>query len=501
MNYAGIAFQISAVCSGCGRSVPLNGAYTEFDCPKCESKIETPPDFWRDLLIDPVNEALNLKEKRFFVVKVSYMKYGLSVKLKYGRMNPRCTSPCRREFTDSEIHSAIIKESHVLDCHECGRAEDSRLPPEWFKKVDKKFSLLIGESKGASMEVRRWYVVVEMGNAVGVVPRRALKLCDITPTMKGNLVLAWHEEDGEGVGRNPRLALADGNGLLRWVQSRLDFSENAYLMTSPENGRIYLTDTQEGFILGFDPANGSMVQTMNSPPGRDPGSLNVRDTRRIFMDKKGFFYVFGYWDGMSGKNLKRFDNEGKPVPVWPGQASSEWAKQPVHFHWHAPADYPVHLPDNILCSMGWDGFFYIVDRSGQRIARYTEDGKLADILPCPNDIITRVRSFGVDKNGLIFMLFKHAEPIGGDLWPHVAKLNPKTEVLELLLGPHAEGPIEQKIIGRRATRMKLTPDGVLVLAGGMSSLRTIGPDGTVLWRSHRTIENDAKLAEKIRNEQ
>lgn len=500
MNYAGIALQISAVCPGCGGSLPLNGAYNEFQCAKCGTKIQTPVEFWKELLVDPFNEALNLKEKKFFVVKVSFFQYGLSVKLKYGRMSPRCTSPCRRDFSQSKISEAIESKTHLLDCEECGRPEDARLPPPWFKEIDEKIVLLIGESQGPSAEVRRWYVIEDMENAVGVIPRHVMKMCDITPTLGGNLVLAWHEEGGDGAGRSPRLALADGKGLLRWVQRRLDFSENVYLHTSPKDGRIFLTDAKEGFILGVDPANGSIVKTMKSPPDRDSSSLNVRDTRRIFLDKEGTFLVFGHWDGYKGKILKRFDEEGRPIPVWPENDVTGPSDVPMSFHWKAPTDCPERLPESVLCGIGWDDFFYILDRRGQKIARYEPNGRLFDIIPCPNEMISRVRAFAVDEQGTIFLMFNHNTPILDEHWPHLARIDPGKEHLQLWKGPHAEGDLASNFIGRHAARLKITPSGVIVIAGGMSSLRTIGRDGTPLWKSNRTMQKDSELINKIRKE-
>jgi hypothetical protein len=488
-----VALEVSTVCPGCGKSVAVNGAVEKLQCAHCSADIETPVNFWIELLREPVNEAINLREGTYYVIQMSLMEYGLSVKLRYGNRYPRCPQPCRTEFEPEALAKAFESSDPTLNCTACGRSSSVRAVPDWFSEVALPGALLVGESPFSSGKLKRWYIVVNLGDGVGVLPENVKKLCDIEPLDNGDLALAWHIDPAdERQARAPRLAVSNPQELLLWKQTRLDFSKKSRLYLSPPDNRLLLVDRREGFLLIFDPKDGQHLDSLSA--SADKTALDVTNVLGLVVDTDGTLLVYKKWDEGPIPVLRRFTPEGLPVPLWPGRRGYSKKKKPALFDWQAPADHPASLPEDCLFATGWDNFFYIVDGAGSRIAKYSERGELVQIMQTNTRVVHKLRAIGVDADSTLYMLFYHSAPLGGGRWPHLARVTAEGK-FDIWLGPHAiNGPTA---IGRHATRMKVARDGTLYVASNMSSLRRIGKDGITLWRSRRTIREDEEVAKKL----
>jgi hypothetical protein len=257
------------------------------------------------------------------------------------------------------------------------------------------------------------------------------------------------------------------------------------LFTSPPDGRIILIDPDEGFVLVFDQQNGELLDSITAAAGGV--ELDVTGARAFCVDQDGTYLVDKRWEPTELPRLRRFTPEGLPASLWPGM-SPYAAERDVHeMRWDAPSDHPEALPEGSLFTVGWDGFFYVSDRVGRRVAKYSERGELIQIMRNQNQVIESVRAIGADSSSNVYLLFRHTTPLAGSRWPHVARITPEGR-FELWLGPQA--PTNRAHIGAKASGMKVDAQGALTIAGGVRSLRTLGPDGRSVWRSPRTVRED-----------
>ena len=542
MSLTSVMYELASECPKCKQPLPLNGATESVHCGACQSVVETPVALWRTILGEATGEAAGMSEGTGQNSTMMLGGFGLTVKATYGRLTARCE--CKTEYPVDELATELESGDGRIFCGGCGKQASVRRAPAWFAEVHPAVVGLVRETHasdtagekpesvrfhcyhcGASMPlegkersvtcqycnndlmvpdeiwvrlhpmatVQRWFGLLDMGGAVGPVPEDVSDFCDLTVDPNGHMVIAYHADDDGDVGHPCRIGAADRNGMLRWIQDGVTFSDDAELMVSRHDARIVLIDEEEGFVRFLDSADGSPIRTVPSPGEDGKGTgLNVRDHRGVTIAWDGSFVVRRYWDDGQSGALRRFAVDGTRIPLWPGQKVE--VREPSDApEWKKLRDEPIRLPDSAKFGYGWDGAFYAVDEKLRHIARWSGDGKLQGVVDTGIDWCKEVKAFDVSRDGTMHVLLQHAEQIGDDHWTHVARF--ANGQVEHWLGPHVEG---SPLIGQHDDKLEVLPDGTTFLGGyGMSSLRIFGPDRTLLWKSNATRRHEQYLQEEL----
>jgi hypothetical protein len=472
---------------------------------------------------------------------------GLTLKLQYGRLAAQC-EPCKEPFPLEQIGGALPPVGSPAEgqvaCGKCGKRARVRRPPPWFVEATNPSAVaLVGETLaaftagepkksagpqklhcygcGGPLQVdgstrnihcqycsqaivipddvwlrlhpaetsERWWVLLDLGDAVGVVPDDCDHFCDITLSPSYELVVAYHAEEKGEAGHPCRVGAINSKGLYRWLQDGIEFSEDTILLVSPADGQIALVDEDNGFVRWLDPQSGKPLKTVQGPKEDvEDDVFCIHEHRGVQVDHDGSLLVVRHLSGV-GPCLRRFARDGTPMPLWSGGKSKTSGDRPS-FEKLPPR--PAILPES--CKgvwVGWDGFTYFVHDKLTHVAQVARDGTVRGVLPLGSPPIYDLEAFCVDRAGTMYALFEHSTPIGDSKWTHVARITPRAG-FEVWLGPHVPG---SPTIGKYDDKMECSPEGTLYLGHNFNSLRVIAPDGRMVWRSTPTIAYD-KSAEK-----
>ncbi|MGC9367229.1 MAG: hypothetical protein ACP5FK_09370 [bacterium] len=113
--------EMSVKCPYCDGAVNINGPYTEFICPNCQSVIDFNPQKWTDMFEDIREEVVEEIEPGHGT-KSTVMGV-FDARMFYGRMVPYCKQ-CKQDF---EIEQELIDQKFIK-CSNCGK-KTSLHPP------------------------------------------------------------------------------------------------------------------------------------------------------------------------------------------------------------------------------------------------------------------------------------------------------------------------------------------------------------------------------------
>lgn len=535
--------------------MPLNGATESVLCSKCQSPMPTSPEFWKDVIGDELLEIASFDEKEGRTSTKMMAKYG-TMQMTYGRLHPRCPK-CKADFDDDALVRAASKGK--IHCGQCGVATAVRAPPPWLAALFPSVALLAAETvatTSAAAEAPSAQPVmihcIQCGGKLAVDGKERLLRCqycngenylpdamwlrlhpaqtnepwflvfDAAKMQKtlgedgpngiedlaaligdpaGNLILAY-EADEEGIaGHGSRIASLDAQGGILWVQDGIEFDhDETSLVPNPQDGTFLLVDKRQHAARVVDPRTGQPLRTIGNPSARksDDDDDEPRAKSNLFdpylheglaIDYDGTILVLKEWD--DEKTLRRFFPDGSPAPLWPTKPFRLMSSRP---EWGSIPACPEMLPSGASLTVGWDGFTYFYDKS--HIAKATRDGRVLGVIPVQEAMIQTLHAFGVDRQGIAYLLFDHAQEIGGHAYPHVMRFLPDGRS-HLWLGPHAAPGTP--FLGRYTRTMCVMPDGTLLL-GRDAELRRIAPTGAVLWQNALATKEDerglADLAKK-----
>ena len=540
MGFAGICFEISTSCPKCKGALPLNGISESVLCDACRTPFPTPQATWESLLGDAIGEALasEIGSGRNATIFSS-----ANFSMTYGRQDPRCNPACKEPFSEQAIAEGA--RTGCIACTKCGKRTLVRSAPAWMRGLHPKLALLVGETTGAQTvsespgqvrfhcyhcggslpldgstrsvrcaycgnpvmvpddiwvrmnpvrTVDRWYAVldIDLSRAAGALPEDVSEFCDFEVEPGGNLVVAWIDDEPGSAGHPARIALVDGDGLLRWKQDGVEFTSDARLYVSPGAGTVWLADPRKAFAREIHPGTGQPTRTLASPPDDSAGVLSVRDFERLAIDWDGSFVVNRSWSNAECACLRRFGPDGRRVPLWPGQriktgesyGGVEWPKLPSQ---------PGRLPDSALFSFGWDGSFWVADHEGTHVAKYQRDGRLIGVLPLQPNVFARIDAIQAARDGTLLILFKNRQKIGDDEWMHVARVLPTGQV-QISFGAHVG---DASLVGKYDDRLKALPDGRFFVGSDFDSLRGYAPDGSLFFATPQTRRRTTRVLEDL----
>ncbi|MEO6420630.1 MAG: hypothetical protein ABIP39_14550 [Polyangiaceae bacterium] len=540
--------QVATKCPRCGQPLPLNGASESVLCGTCQSVLPTPPQLWRDLLASQLAEATGMKETEG---RDSTLMLGGSgtFTIKYGRLTPRCAK-CKTKFDDAALKGALP--SGRITCT-CGTQTSVRQAPPWLRELQPLASMVVGETLavtsaapqaankptaihciqcGAQMQIdgkerlfncrfcngqvylpddlwlrlnpattnEPWFVVIDMGDSLGLIsgdgPNGVDSLHSIAIEPHGNMILVYEGDAKGDAGHESRIASVDKRGLIKWVQDGIEFSEYTWAVTSPHDGNLLLIDRQKHTGRWINSFTGAPIRTIGNrhldgtdERTEDDGRVfDPFDAKSVMVDWDGSIVVRKRYAGNSDEALKRFAPDGSPIPLWPGRL----ARLGEYAAWDALPHCVQVPPDYTKLVTGWDGFTYIVGK--QAIAKVQRDGTVLGVVQFAPELVQEIQAFGVDRNGVAYALFEHAEDIGDSSYRDILRVEPNGRY-GVWLGPHA--PASPSHIDSSDRYMAVFPDGTLYIGHGESSLRIIGPDGRTIWRSVETISSDEYDIEQL----
>lgn len=482
---------------------------------------------------------------------------GLTFTLKYGRLSPRCEK-CKTKFDQAALHAAVP--SGRFACPQCGTPVAVRVAPAWLQELQPLATLIVGETLavahatsdsnsgkpiaihciqcGAQMQIDGkerlfncqycrgqiylpddlwlrihptvttdpWFVVFDLGDSVGVVSGDGANgietLYSIAVEPYGNMIVMYEADDKGDAGHCCRVASVNKRGLMKWVQDGIEFSDDAWIVSSPVDGNLLLVDPKKHTARWIHSQTGDPIRTIGNKladaaraergrdedEGDDGRVFDPYDAKSVMVDWDGTIVVRKRYRGNSDEALKRFAPDGSAIPLWPGRLASlgdyaSWEQLPARVQ--VPPDYTTVVT-------GWDGFTYIVGK--QAIAKLQRDGSLLGVVTLSREIVEEIQALGVDRSGVCYALFQHAQRIGDSRYHDILRIEP-TGNFTVWIGPHAAASPSQ--LGPSDGKMAVFPDGTLYVGDGADSLRIIAPNGQTIWRSVGTIESDENEARRL----
>lgn len=545
MPLASVMYAFSADCPKCRQPVPLNGASEAVLCGSCQTPMQTPPELWRTILGEATGVSLGMAEGDGQNTTMMLSNWAITVKGTYGRLGARCEPDCKTPHPSEALEELLAKGGGDLHCGACGKKASVRPAPSWFREMVHPTAVgLVAESMATGQLTRadpeavrfhcyhcggampldgsaralpctychtevmvpddiwvrlhpaatvdRWFALLDLGDTVGVVPEDCYEFCDLTVEANGNIVLAYHADDDGDAGHPCRVVLANRSGLLLWQQDGVEFSDYTTLFVAPGTGHIVLVDKEGGFVRFLDAANGDPIRTLAKPAEDSRMAADVYEHDGVAVDWDGSLVVRKYWPDTRERALRRFGPDGARLPLWPGLPTL--AKEGGgHPSFARLADRPVVLPDDALFGFGWDGAFYVLEEEGTSYARFGRDGVLQHKGDTAIQNVKEVRAFDVSSDGVLHVLFEHSVELGDSRYAHVARVHADGRS-GLWLGPHVEG---SPLLGPYDDRLEVMPDGTAYLGNALDSLRIVGPDGQVVWKSNATARHEEWLAEEL----
>lgn len=134
MYYAVLEWSIS--CPKCDAAIMLNGPLQKAHCNRCQSDINIPDEYWKDMLGDIYQEVK--KELKEGEGSNSSVFGTFKTTMMYARLHPYCLE-CK---TNMEIDGEIT-EPIKYKCKKCGSNIPISPPPEWFKEILPSTKLLV----------------------------------------------------------------------------------------------------------------------------------------------------------------------------------------------------------------------------------------------------------------------------------------------------------------------------------------------------------------------
>jgi DNA-directed RNA polymerase subunit RPC12/RpoP len=132
--------EMSIQCPRCEAHVPINGPFTDFQCPECFEKLELSPENWADLLEDVRNDIA--REMEPGEGTNSSIMGVFNASLLYARMVPYCRK-CKEDFKNPK------EGAERVECP-CGGSLPVTEPPPWFGKVFKGAKYIVGATRSTS---------------------------------------------------------------------------------------------------------------------------------------------------------------------------------------------------------------------------------------------------------------------------------------------------------------------------------------------------------------
>lgn len=449
MSLIGIHIEAIVECPKCSAGVPINGAAESVLCSQCQHTIEMPEERWTTIFGDLFGEAATYKVGEGSNATIMS---GLTYKVTYGRVEPRC-SACKNELSGDELERAA--EAGSLSCPSCGAAVRVRRPPEWMTRVHPLAILLVGEtlaatavvpdpgepiqlhciSCGAGLEVdgstrnvpcsyckestyipdriwlrlhpgvqrEPWLVCLDLGDGVGLLPEEVDNFFDLAPGPDDSVLLVYHN-DPDSSGEEFRVVAVNRRGALLWERRDVRFGNDTRFAVAAGGDVLVLVDKQ-GVGYGedgpscftfLDPRTGAPLRTVEceNPDGDNlaPSKLrppNLESARGFCADADGTFLILQYGCRESRPTLTRYGTDGAPMPLWPDE----------------PAENPAEAARR-------PGFFARLFGSGGKATAdglatdlaYAEWGKLQDRLAVPPDDVV----MGMGLDGLFYLVDEQA---------------------------------------------------------------------------------------------
>jgi len=123
--------EIGFDCTKCGALVPLNGPWESAHCDKCQTDIDVPHDYWKDIIDDIYDELKG--ELQEGDGRNSTIFGTFNTKLLYGRLMARCEA-CK---TNVKVNESLT-DAYTYTCEKCGRKIPIAPAPDWFKTACQK---------------------------------------------------------------------------------------------------------------------------------------------------------------------------------------------------------------------------------------------------------------------------------------------------------------------------------------------------------------------------
>lgn len=533
-GFRSILLEVIAQCPACGQPLPVPGIVQRATCMRCGTTTPLSPSFWKRVLADPLHEALGLPEGKG---RSAQLRSEPPVRLLYGRMVPRCAGCASPLPAQTLAEAAVTSETGdgTLFCPVCGTKNTCRVVPRWFSEVHPAPGFLVNEplprqeplpsacpscdapiaptpglvqrncmrcgaplrkeGQSAPAGGTRWYMLANLGQAVGVVPREALAFCDLAVEPRGGMALAWVAEAAVTRKRMSLVGVLDQRGLLRWVTDKGHFSDRATLHHVPRRSELAVADPVDGVLSFFDAQTGELIGELRPPEEERDDLLDLRDHLGLSFAPDGTVVVASARLG-GDPQLARFGEDGRRVPLWEGLAPEE---EVVAFRASESAppfdelpDQPVRLPGDTAFTVGSDGRVYFAERSTGAVARYAPDGTCEGVARPEVDVVDRVVDLGADERGTVYVLFRHRRPFGDEPAEHVARITPDRG-FEVWVGAYAEQ--SPCVLGPAPERLKVRADGAVLLGGDMPQLIVLDADRRVVWHHPGRLRHQRRALE------
>lgn len=119
--------EVGINCPRCESFLPLNGPVLKAHCRSCQSDIEIPESYWKDVIGDAM-EDLRAMEKGTGTSSQIFGQFRSSNK--YGRLDPYCLK-CKTDFDDPWS----LDPGMTYSCKECGTEYPVQAAPEWLSTM------------------------------------------------------------------------------------------------------------------------------------------------------------------------------------------------------------------------------------------------------------------------------------------------------------------------------------------------------------------------------
>jgi hypothetical protein len=335
-----------------------------------------------------------------------------------------------------------------------------------------------------------WFILLDLGSAVAMLPDDCWSFCGIAYGPTGSAVVAHMDSDDHCF-----IDAVDGNGLVTWRCTSIEFSSDARLYSAPGAAYVAIGDSEDdkNFLQYLDPNTGQPMWRVqgratsydDAPDPAAPRGFNLCNSRGVAMDGDGTIVVLQYGDGETYPLLTRYTGDGSCVPMWASEHRRKrgW-NQP---EWNELGDGVLIPPDDSLMAIGNDGNLYLVDEHLRHVACFDRHGRMVRTQPLQPPPIDRVRAIGADSAGTLYAL---CEMDGGGKkdHAHVLRVFPGHQP-EILAGPGVPG---SGPLGEYDEFMAVAPNGSSYIAHDLESVRIIDGYGRLAWCTHKTRQHDAE---------
>jgi hypothetical protein len=567
MSVISLSLKFSIDCANCGETLPVNKASKRILCDRCNEETFIPLVLWQKLVTENLVEATTLKPETSSWANGVLAGVG-SYSIVYGNMLPRCSDGCGGLWSLDNVLRIAEKGETKFRCTSCGKIWSIRESPEWFKKVIPHVTYLVAEETpedkggkfagskegismccyncGARLQLdgcrrvekckycgqdlmipddiwsrlhpvtvsRPWYILVDMGENVSLLPYDIDDFLDLEALPDGDTILLW-KQDGTGhIGR------ADRTGCLRWHRGEFPLLDYARILFDRKNHKIWVLDQDQHIVYAFSDKTGKELLKIISKE-ENSEKITAVDFEGFAICSDGSIVIYRKWGKEAnepkvlipnGKGklvydkeyvfypnmLRRFDSQGNRIPLWEGFSDENLIKQD-EIKFIELIDRPAILPEEIMISGGPNNILYVLDRNTGKIARYDRWGNLLEIIEPKLEGVAKVQDCGIDERGNVYILFDHEKDIGEMNFSHVGKISSKGE-FKILAGPLND--INNFPLGTDMERIAVADNGELHLCDyNFNNFRILSPDGYQLWRSPGTVIEDESLLEELEEEQ